>query len=425
MATKYRVGNENKHFIESFADFTFFAWIVTAFLYERHAIGRIFLLIFVIGVAGFIVLRGKISNKMNTTLSAFNFFFVTYAGFIVYNYLLINYSAETINPALSRLMFNTVCINFGFIYCVYRYCILKNNMEFVLKIYVIAQMINVLLVAITTGKDIFSGRLGASLGVNANLISTVLITCIPILLHSNSKKKNWMNMFLILASIFFIMLTGSRKGLIGIALAFGLYFCMSGGLKAVKNLAISAVVMVIVYILVMNVEVLYNIAGKRLEALLSFAQGESFDESSLASRDAYIQLGWKMIGRNPWIGHGLDSFRELRGAYGTYSHNNYVELLFGCGIIGTALYYLGYLYILFGHIILLLKHKIEDSKPFIVIIVSQIILEYTVVSYFQRQNIVFIAIGLAALQLFKAKVKGRLKEDESIKQVEESSKESI
>ena len=113
-------------------------------------------------------------------------------------------------------------------------------------------------------------------------------------------------------------------------------------------------------------------------------------------------------------------FPSFEGCFRIYSHNNYLELLFGCGIIGTALYYLGYIYVLFGHIKLYLKKQI-DSKPYIAIIIVQIFLEYAYVSYFERTNILFIILCWAKLELLKNEMKKGVENNEQAKAVAEKS----
>jgi len=337
-------------------------------------------------------------------------------AFIYYNHETINYSPYILDMTISRAMYRTLWINFIFIYFMYRYCILKDKMNEVLNIYVITNMIIMAVIIVGSGKEILSGRLGGAMEVNANVVALAMINCLVIAMHKNASDKKTINTIVMIVCIGAILLTGSRKGLIGMAMGLVLYQGMSKGLKKYKNLFIVAVIVVAAYFLIMNVEPLYNIAGHRVEALLSYFKGESFDEASLDSRDKIAEVGWKYVWKNPWLGYGLGCFGLMKGTYGLYSHNNYLELMFGCGLIGTALYYLGYLYVLIGHLKLYYKHKVMDSKPYIVLMITRMFLEYAYVSYFERIIILFVVISLAALQISKSKIQSEVNKNEQIEE---------
>lgn len=416
MTTDLYTTQKQKSGWESLADVAFFMWIVTAFFNERSAIGRLGLLFFMGSVALFIFFKAADIKKINNIPSAVNMYFVTYFLFFCYNYWRIYINGIIISYITASDMLKTIGINGIFLYFVYKYCVMKNDMEKILRVYVIAQMISILIVIVQSGGSLFSGRLGDAAEINANTIALVTINCIVILLYLNTKKSNTMNIFLILLGLGVIMLTGSRKGLIGMSMGFFLYFGMDKGVKKIRNIFFAIVIVVIAYLLIMNIEPLYDIAGHRVEALLSYFKGESYNEGSLDSRDKIAVIGWKYVARNPIFGYGIGCFGLMKGTHGLYSHNNYLELMFGCGIIGTALYYLGYLYILFGHLKLYIKHKIMDSKPYIVLMITRMFLEYAYVSYFERTSILFVVISLAALQISKSKIQSEVNKNEQIEE---------
>jgi O-antigen ligase len=63
-----------------------------------------------------------------------------------------------------------------------------------------------------------------------------------------------------------------------------------------------------------------------------------YDDSSYRTRAEMIQQGIQFWRQAPLFGNGTDAFRSLSGK-GTYSHNNYVELLCDLGILGVTLFY--------------------------------------------------------------------------------------
>lgn len=425
MTTGLYQTHQERSYWEKFSDVTFFIWIVCIFFDERSAVGRLSLAIFMGIVVLFIFFKAADIKKEFNYPSAVNLFFLSYFAFYAYNYWRIYINGIILSFNVAAPMLKTIGINGIFLYLVYKYCVMKNNMEQVLRIYVYAELISIATVIVQSGNSIFSGRLGGAVEVNANSIALAAITCLIIILYSNSKKRSILNLLLIAAYVGIIMLTGSRKGLLGMAMGIFMHFGMDKGYKRIINILLVILSLFVVYLLVMNVDFLYDIAGHRLEALFSYFKGERFNEASLASRGNYTHLGWKYIGKRIWTGYGLDCFRMLKGAYGTYSHNNYLELMFGCGLIGTLLYYLGYLYILFGHLKLYFKHKIMDAKPYIILMVIQIFLEYAIVTYFERTGILVVVLSLAAMQLLKSKIDVDKEIEENAKGAKKVDKKSI
>ena len=52
-----------------------------------------------------------------------------------------------------------------------------------------------------------------------------------------------------------------------------------------------------------------------------------------------------LFNRRPWTGWGLNGFMILTNLT-LHCHNNFYELLVGVGLVGTALYYLKYVFLL-------------------------------------------------------------------------------
>jgi O-antigen ligase len=75
----------------------------------------------------------------------------------------------------------------------------------------------------------------------------------------------------------------------------------------------------------------------RLVSLSDFLQGNSTRDTSILIRDQMLKEATSLWLQRPFAGWGLDQFRVI-SAWGTYSHDNYVELLANGGVIGLLLY---------------------------------------------------------------------------------------
>ena len=178
---------------------------------------------------------------------------------------------------------------------------------------------------------------------------------------------------------------------------------------------------VLVYFLIMNVSVLYNVIGVRVESLLSFLSEGETTEASLSDRHVLTQLGMSYVKDKPWTGYGYDCFKLVSGMgpngsvpigkVGFYSHNNYVELLFGGGIIGFALFYIPVVYLLKR---ILKGLRANTCAPYLLaILLSKLAMEYAYVSYYERVDAYIMAILLGC-----ALVASKRQTDEKQKQLQ-------
>ena len=194
------------------------------------------------------------------------------------------------------------------------------------------------------------------------------------------KKIFWI--IAIFISLVIVVLSGSKKTYFITFAVCGIYFILSKKNKISKTifvfLAISAL-----YYLITTVPFLYEIAGSRVESLLEglTANDITLMNASDRLRMHLIDNGWEWFKEKPMIGYGMAGFVALfRDNFGraVYSHNNYIELLVGLGIVGTLCYYAGYFYIL---IYSLKGIRNRFGKFSLSIIITILVVEYGVVSY--------------------------------------------
>ena len=130
-------------------------------------------------------------------------------------------------------------------------------------------------------------------------------------------------------------------------------------------------------------------------------QGES-GASSEETRQQFIKLGMLYFKERPFTGYGLDTFRILPGSYGTYSHNNYVELLYGVGIVGTCVYYFMYLDLLIRFI----HRRFTNANTLNIIAISfimiSLMIDYAMVTYYERASLSILVIIATINMKFKA-----------------------
>ncbi len=145
-----------------------------------------------------------------------------------------------------------------------------------------------------------------------------------------------------------IFLTGSRKSLL-ILLIPVIYFLYKKKKRyLLPSLLLSSVIGLLLYKLIMDVEIFHEAIGVRIEEMIAIMSGDTYGNED-TSRTILINFGLSKFLNNPILGVGINNFRvladEIYPGRNYYSHNNYVELLVGVGLIGTLIYYSAYFYI--------------------------------------------------------------------------------
>ncbi|MEX1137677.1 MAG: O-antigen ligase family protein [Balneolales bacterium] len=246
-----------------------------------------------------------------------------------------------------------------------------------------------------------SGLIGNPNNYSFFLFGTSLILLLPII---GKYKINPVIRYSIFACIFIFSVlilttTGSRKGVILLTfILFSTFLLMSKREKAtIKVQYLTVFTGIIVFF--------YNLFSEssfyeRVENIFKYSRGEQVNEGSLQIRDNMISTALTMWTEKPFIGWGLDSFR-VHGGFGTYSHNNYTELLFNQGLIGLCLYYSFFISILFVSYKLLKRFK--DSENYKIIgwvIISILVLllwDFAAVSYYDKKYWLMVGVILAVL----------------------------
>lgn len=123
----------------------------------------------------------------------------------------------------------------------------------------------------------------------------------------------------------------------------------------------------------MEVPSLYQNVGWRLEALTYSITGKGKADSSTLLREKYIKIGIESFKESPVVGYGVGTFSEINKVktnHNTYSHNNFIEIAVGMGLIGFISYYWIYVYLIMEYLKLFIHKRTSflDNVLFIVFI---------------------------------------------------------
>lgn len=229
------------------------------------------------------------------------------------------------------------------------------------------------------------GRFTGSLGNSNKLSKTMLLSIfasLVLLLYPSTKGwfrvYNYMNIIL---SLYIVVLTVSKKAMILAPLLIFLSFSLKS-LK-IKNVLLFTLLLYIIIQLFITygdmsqLDNIYSLVEKRFIGMFNMIDGHSADESS-KERAYLIVKGLNIFSDNPIFGIGLNNPRYFLGKY---THNNYLELLIGVGIIGMMLFYSIYIVTIRN---IYNMPNIEIKKYFFTMILIILLLDMATVTYYSK-----------------------------------------
>ena len=221
------------------------------------------------------------------------------------------------------------------------------------------------------------------------------------------KQGKLLSIVLLILALCLTISTGSRKALINlimficIVMVFPKYDknFLRNLAKIVMIIGIAAVALFII----MKVDVIYNIVGKRIVTLISYYNGDVTEDMSALRRAYMKQDAIELFKKHPLCGIGLNSYKHV-ARYNTYAHSNYYEMLACLGIIGTILYYIPPAVLLGISAVHWFKGK-KDAVISASIALSFFINEFSNISYIYKNIQLFIGVaaGLSINTILKEK----------------------
>ncbi|HML67604.1 MAG TPA: O-antigen ligase family protein [Clostridia bacterium] len=320
-----------------------------------------------------------------------------------------------IDRSASLGLVKTLIVTTAFFFFIFQYLLLRADLRRFLVIYVISALLMVCwLLFREYSLDWNTARLGYTDGVHPNSVGMISAFAFGMCIYLAEKK--WKLLWLIPASVLLIAvaLTMSVKSA---ALAGALLVSMlliryprKWGWKLV---AIGVGGFALFYAVILTENPLSTgVLSRVREVALFFLKGEGVGGSSV-ERMSLMQAAWARFQERPITGWGLGCFRLLEGSLGMYAHNNYLELLVSGGIPMALIYYAGQV----GALIYA-AHEIKRSRAtdktgkdamlrqltvvFYVMLVMRFVLDFAVVSYYERQDAIFIILLVAAAKQLNA-----------------------
>ena len=392
-----------KNWLGRLAEYACLLYIVMLYLFADNAqfiqIANICFVIFAIFAILNIVNRGELVVGINFWIAAlfvtFSFCSVLWAvngdyvisktttmiQLFVFFVLMINtfYEEKKVDHILNAMLFAGLCLSVYSLY-IYRF--------------------DTVLLSMVGGQ-----RLGGVISQENTfgmLLATTVVLCAYYLIFEGKR------VMIVLAILPFLMSisSGSRKAVIIILVGIIALFFVKYGFKKLHKFIIVAIVLLALSNYLIQLPMFYTI-NLRWEGMINMLNGSGVVEESAALRLSLIQQGLEWFKESPIIGHGLANFRVLSmNSFGieVYAHNNFIELLVGLGIIGFAIYYSMYAYILIKLWPQARKKNTEVIAIYILLLI-RLIMDYGSVSYDSKIVWVYLALGFIAVAKYGSKNK--------------------
>jgi O-antigen ligase len=252
-------------------------------------------------------------------------------------------------------------------------------------------------------------RFGGEIVGNANSLMVLMIFPVNILIYhcfENKNKHRLLYLCMLTICMTVLLFTGSKKGLFIPLIFVVLYMLLSKKGKKFRTLLTIVIIMCLLYYIIFNVPEIYTVIGIRIEELFAtyFGTGQSTSQSDLI-RIMMIEDGYKMFLDSPIWGHGINAFAVISG-YGSYSHNNYVEILTALGLIGFIFYYSIYAYCLITLFRLrkFMEKDIGMCSFFIAMLLCSMIFDWGGVTYNLFMNFISIGLTVCYIQIAKQEI---------------------
>lgn len=218
-------------------------------------------------------------------------------------------------------------------------------------------------------------------------------------------KKTKKSLRVLLVSIMIVLaimllLTGSRKAtLLALAGTVLIILFSSHKVNAGKKIAIfvlTIALLIVVYKVITTLP-MFSTIGERFEKLFGSSSGDNTSYTTDVTRKRYIAEGLQAFFEKPIFGHGTGYSYTL---FGTYSHNNFVELLMSYGVVGFCLYYIPYVFLIIKLFKLARKNDIL-AMFFLSYAILMLVLGVGWINYYERSAQIMIALAFAYLMIKK------------------------
>ena len=271
--------------------------------------------------------------------------------FLLYNIMMIQFSSYK-NYAFEYTMtlLYILVINIG----ICSYMMKHDIVEGMIKVFIFSTIVEAIITFGQYGLLVFLNTRRTDEG-SANTLGfyAAMGVILSLLMYKRGRGRNQRHLFVFSSfiCIAIALFSASRKAIVYVVVPLVVYWILSSKnpITTFRNVVIAVTVVGVGYYALMKIPFAYKLLGSRVESMVAGFLGRATD-SSTSTRLRLIEAGMTWFRQKPWFGYGLANYSAMNWAIrGSiyYAHNNYVELLVDCGLIGTLIYYWIYIHIIY------------------------------------------------------------------------------
>lgn len=246
----------------------------------------------------------------------------------------------------------------------------------------------------TQGINAKEFRIGEGI-MNSNVLGSYMATSIlsAFIILLIKKQVFFVKIILfafIILSVFMLIMSASKKAVIFFVLTvLAVSFYRIRGVNCFKGVCffVGLIILTVLFYQELFRNPLFHTIGYRLNNLFDTIKNGYAETDTDAVRFDMIRVGWEEFLKNPLFGNGAGHSFEL---FGTYSHNNFIEMLMNYGLIGFGLYYAHY-FCLLPKLFCLVKKRDIIAAFFLFYSLFLLILSFGWVVYYERVTQINIA----------------------------------
>lgn len=413
-------------------------YFVTMFCFYQYTYIQLAIQFFIIG---YVIVKKLYQNvfqnvvklKFSNTMLADLFFYVVWLGIIT---AMLYISGETYavykfpdsNTALT--LFRVFVIGFMMFY----YCDTTEIALSVIEAMAVGVFVMcVLILLITPPSSYFDSTVetgfGEKLSHHRNQVGAITASMFIACYYLGKFAKFKPGFFFAAFFVFITILTGSRGGMLQLAIEVAFILLLNGNFVVFFFFVIGIGTGLL---LVLKVPVLYDNIWVRFMNAADTLSGENVSDTSTMGREYYKEIAWKMFLKRPVRGWGVDGFKGYlsrhpiyKGRYlpAKYSHCNFSELMSSLGSIGLVLWYIPTFRMLFG-----ILRKIRKNKYFEMLFVwllALVILDYARIPWATHMGMYpYIAIFILGRHLIREYSRKKEKVHKLAPQIEKAETEA-
>ena len=286
--------------------------------------------------------------------------------------------------------------------------VIEKDNKFFIKAYFIYSVIY-MCTMLFWGVAVKGGRLALSENSNPNNDGLTLfygVFCFLMLLDTKKINRLLLSLGLIGLFSYTIILTGSRKSFMALVILLFLWFFLVfrryWKLYSLPQKIILLLVAVIISSIAMSQFISILLDSTLFKRLIEGGYSISSDKT----RSGMYQEAIKFFIDNPLCGIGFNHYRLL-SRYQTYSHSTYAEIISTTGIIGTLIYFLPYIIIIYNLFLLYIRKKGTmtslKSLQYLILMATMLALGIGVIHFYNITDNIMFALMISFYQVEKNK----------------------